>query len=105
VQRICQIARKDNEQEFYCFYKDDIKCNFYNTDECEIKPYCCQSGLFKCYMDLIKVETGIIDEELIGCFLNNFCNRSVCGRHNNNGCKKLVHCQLFYKVLKENGYA
>jgi hypothetical protein len=55
-------------------------------------------------MDLLKAETGIIDEDLLGCFLNNFINRDVCSRFNNNGCKNLVHCELFFKVLKENGY-
>jgi hypothetical protein len=102
---ICKIANAHNEQEFYCFYKNGIKCNFYDTDECEIKPYCCNSPSFKYYVDLIKLETGIIDEDVIGCFLSNYKDRNICGRFNNNGCKDLVSCQLFYKVLKENGYA
>jgi hypothetical protein len=51
--------------------------------------------------EIIKQRTGIIDEEIIGCFVSNYCDINVCGRFNNNGCKKITYCQLFAKALGE----
>lgn len=53
-------------------------------------------GLGKSYIaeiERLKKLTGIINEDVIGCYLCNYHDRKICSRFYNSGCRNLEACK------------
>ena len=53
---------------------------------------------FEDYVAELKAAAGVVNEDVIGCYLCNYGDRYVCGRFSNSSCKHLEMCVRMSKV-------
>lgn len=56
---------------------------------------------FEKTVEWYKNQSGVLDDDVVGCFLSNYCDRNICGRFRNSYCKNLEKCTRLSKVTRE----
>lgn len=67
-----------------------LKCNNYTTIG--------GRGAGKSFIEELKRRTGVINEDVIGCYFSNYQDKYICGRFHNSGCRNLYCCNKLYEA-------